>query len=351
MSKKENIEQTCKRLSLGRTKLGLASDIINDEVNVIPTGCVLIDCDLLQHGGWPCGQMSLIWGQTDVGKSLVTLWTIAKAQETYPDKKAVLIDTEGRTNDLTAKKWMEHHGINLENLIILPSRHLEKILPVMATLARRDDISIIVWDTISDSFSRSMDSNFEAETDKSPGTAAVARKISEAMPYIMEEICANSICFLIVAQNRAKINMSGYGSGGFRPGVPQQIMHEAAVRMYFRKTEDVKESGKKVGWKLYVGVEKGKGYATTGKTTVDSGEGNIVLMFGECKPDNRGAILDDAIRLGIVMAAGSWYSWGDIKLQGRANFRDALTDEQFEQIKEETLKLKEVMPIEVEEEI
>ena len=346
MAKIEDIDAVCKRLSLGSTVAGRASNIISSELIVIPTGCHVLDNDLLIHGGLPCGQMTLIWGMADVGKSLTTYWAAANAQAMFPDKYVVIVDSEGRTKDITATEWMEKQGIDLNRLIILHSSHLEKILPFICTMARRDDVCLIIWDTYSNCFALPMDKDKNPDYTKNPGIGGVARAVSLAMPAIMDEIHRSNIAFVVVAQIRARIDMQGGGRGGNRPGVSKQLEHEAAVRLNFRHAETVTENQIPIGWKLAIRVEKGKGYATRGANTGNTGDGHITLLFNEGRPDNTVMLIEDAIKCGVIQAVGSWFSYKELKIQGRKKLKEALTDEMIEDITAELKLVKETMPAE-----
>lgn len=65
----------------------------------LPTGCAVLNCVLSDRtdGGWPCGRVSNLVGDTDTGKTLLALNSLAEAanNEAFDDYDLYHIDREG----------------------------------------------------------------------------------------------------------------------------------------------------------------------------------------------------------------------------------------------------------------
>jgi recombination protein RecA len=92
------------------------------------------------------------------------------------------------------------------------------------------------------------------------------------------------------------------------------------VRIDLRRVESLKQGAEVVGIRVRARVVKNKM-----APPFRSAEFDIMFKRGKCGISKEGDIIDLGVALGIVKKAGTFFTYGDLKLgQGRENARDYL---------------------------
>jgi recombination protein RecA len=108
----------------------------------IQTNILTMDMALL--GGPPEGLITCLVGWQSSGKSTTAMRMIASAQRKYPDRTAVLIDTEGTYDP----SWGRVHGIDNDKLVLVQPPSGEVALDIAEAVIRDEETSILVLDSL-----------------------------------------------------------------------------------------------------------------------------------------------------------------------------------------------------------
>lgn len=182
-------------------------------VSFITTGIPEIDEALRplkskKPGGFPRGRVSEIYGMQGVGKTSVTLQSIAGMQKS--GKKALFIDTENALNVDRAK----HFGVDLKTLAVSTEAVAEKVIDIV--LAYIPQFDVIVIDSLAGMVAAA---EYDEEgLQESGGTfmGLKARIMGQFMRKVIKPL-ADSGCALVFI-NQERMNLQPFGKKTFTPG-------------------------------------------------------------------------------------------------------------------------------------
>lgn len=298
-------------------KLGADSKL---NVEAIPTGSLELDI-ALGIGGVPRGRIVEIYGPESSGKTTVALHVIAQAQK--GGGTAAFIDAEHALDPSYAQKL----GVDIDNLIVSQPDTGEQALEIAEALVRSGAIDVIVVDSVAALVPK-------AEIEGEMGDSHVglqARLMSQALRKLAGAIKKSNTTAIFINQLREKVGVM-FGNPETTPG-GRALKFYASVRLDVRRVETLKQGDSIIGNRTRVKVVKNK-VAPPFKVA----EFDIMYGTGISKEGN---ILDVGVTASIINKAGSWYSYGDIKLgQGRENAKEYLRDNP-EMTKEIELKIRE----------
>jgi len=191
--------------------LKMASELA--PVSFITTGIPELDEALKPKGsktpgGFPKGRVTEIYGMEGVGKTSVTLQSIAGMQK--QGLKALFIDTENALNVDRAKDF----GVDLEHLAVSTEAVAEKIIDI--TLAYIDQFDVIVIDSLAGMVAAA---EFDEEGIEESGGSFMgvkARIMGQFMRKIVKPL-ADSGCSLVFI-NQERMNLQPFGKKTFTPG-------------------------------------------------------------------------------------------------------------------------------------
>lgn len=126
----------------GEGTITRASEAVSMKLVRIPTGSLTLDCEI--GGGYPRGRLTVIAGPESSGKSFLAYKAIAEAQRMYPDQECWWIDQEGCFEN----EWASNFGIDLDRLNVVRPATAEQALDITTVLLDRDDIPMVVYDSI-----------------------------------------------------------------------------------------------------------------------------------------------------------------------------------------------------------
>lgn len=182
-------------------------------VSFITTGIAEID-EILKPkgsktpGGFPKGRVTEIYGMEGVGKTSVTLQSIAGMQKA--GLNALFIDTENALNPSRAKEL----GVDLDKLSVSTEAVAEKIIDIV--LAYISQFDVIVIDSLAGMVAAA---EFDEEgIEDSGGTfmGLKARIMGQFMRKVVKPL-ADSGCALIFI-NQERMNLQPFGKKTFTPG-------------------------------------------------------------------------------------------------------------------------------------
>jgi recombination protein RecA len=197
-------------------------------------------------------------------------------------------------------------GVNIDDLIISQPDYAEQALEIIDTFVRSGAIDIVVLDSVA-----ALVPKAELEGDMGDSFMGVqARLMSQALRKLTGSISKSKTCVIFINQLREKIGIV-FGNPEVTPG-GRALKFYSSVRLDIRRVESIKDHGTVIGNRLRIKVVKNKVAPPYREAIVD-------LIFGKGVSKDAD-LFDIAVKEGIVKKAGSYYSYGDVKLgQGRDN--------------------------------
>ena len=322
IEKQKALEEALKNIEKAHGKGSIMTLGEDSKLNVeaIPSGSLDLDI-ALGIGGYPKGRIVEIYGPESSGKTTVALHAIAEAQKL--GGTAAFIDAEHALDPAYAKKL----GVNIDELIVSQPDTGEQGMEIAEALVRSGAIDIIVIDSVAALVPK-------AEIEGEMGDSHMglqARLMSQALRKLAGSIKKSNTIAIFINQLREKIGVM-FGSPETTTG-GRALKFYASVRLDVRRIETLKQGDEMIGNRTRVKVVKNKVAPPFKIAEFD-------IMYGEGISKD-GNILDVGVKADIVNKAGSWFSYGDIRLgQGRENSKDYLK-ENPEVSKEIEMKIRE----------
>ena len=306
--KKKALDQALSKIekAYGKGSIMVLGDAPQEQIGFIPTGAINLDI-ALGIGGLPRGRIVEIFGPESSGKTTLALHCIAEAQKL--GGIAAFIDAEHALDVYYAKNL----GVDIDNIILSQPDTGEQALAITEALVRSNAIDIIVIDSVAALVPR-------AEIEGDMGDTHVgllARLMSQALRKLTAIVSKSNCTVVFLNQLRQKIGVMFGNPETTTGGIALKFY--SSVRLDIRRGEQIKEGGEVIGNRTRVRVVKNK-VAPPFKTV----EFDIMYGTGISKS---GTILDQAVDMGIIDKAGSWYSYEGERLgQGRERIKTYLDE-------------------------
>ncbi len=297
----EQIEKTHGKGSIMRL-----SDQVVVPVDAISTGCLSLDM-AIGIGGVPRGRIVEIYGPESSGKTTVCLHVIAEAQKN--GGFAAFVDTEHALDVNYAKRL----GVDLDNLLLSQPEFGEQALEIVETLVRSNAVDVVVVDSVAALTPR-------VEIEGEMGDAQMgsqARLMSQAMRKLNAAIGRTKTTVIFTNQLRSKIGVI-YGNPEVTTG-GNALKFYASVRIDIRRKEILKDGQNIIGNRVRAKIVKNKVSPPFREVEFD-------VLYNE-GISRVGDLIDQGLNFDIINRSGSWFSYGEERVQGRDGLRKILTEQ------------------------
>lgn len=321
-SKRKALENALKAIEkeFGKGAVMRLGEMPKQQVDVIPTGSLALDL-ALGIGGIPRGRIVEIYGPESGGKTTLALTIIAQAQRR--GGVAAFVDAEHALDPLYAQRL----GVQVEDLLVSQPDTGEQALEIVELLARSGAVDVIVVDSVAALVPR-------AEIEGEMGDQHVglqARLMSQALRKLTAVLAKSNTAAIFINQVREKVGVM-YGNPETTPG-GRALKFYASVRLDVRKSgQPIKVGNEAVGVKVRVKVVKNK--------LAPFREAELEIYFGRGL-DPVADLVNVAVAAGVIEKAGSWFSYGELRLgQGKEKAAEALRErpELLEEIRAKVLE-------------
>lgn len=257
-----------------------------------------ISLDVILGGGYPIGRIIEIFGHESSGKTTLALTAIAHAQR--KGGIAAYIDVE-QALDI---KYASDLGVDINSLVVSQPDSGEDALQIAEVLLRSGAVDILVVDSVS-----ALVPTAELEGDMGDShVGRQARLMGQALRKLTPLAKKTESTVIFINQLREKVGVM-FGNNEVTSG-GRSLKFFSSVRLDVRRINVIKQGDKFLGNRVRVRAVKNKVAPPLRQIEFD-------IMFGE-GISRSGDLLDLAVELNIILKAGSWYAYNDMKLgQGR----------------------------------
>lgn len=272
--------------------------------------------DEMLTGGFPFGRETLIVGPESTGKTLLSQYVAAAVQRDDPAAQVLLLDLEhSYTNE-----WWAGTGVDVSRMLVARPHTGELATDVVkAALSTRPEIKVVIIDSIA-TMTPAPEMN-QATADQSRAMGGLARVVNN----LYHQVVPLNKHAIFIAINQIRDSMSPYGEEVYPGGAGQKFWSH--LRLRTRRDEWLTENKKRVGFVMEV-------VAVKNKTSEPYASAKLPFYFRGLI-DMMSSYMDDAINKGIIQQAGSWYTWGEDRWQGKTSMRDWFSEhpEKFEELR------------------
>lgn len=301
------------------SKTGLKAYVGNDsrlEVEFIPFGIPQLDFAI--GGGLPRGRVVILEGDSQSGKTFLSQLALRGAQR--KGLSCVYINAEQKYSP----DWFIRSGVDIDELVVAEGNIMEGVYDAVISLIE-NDIGLIVIDSLAALVPAS--ESEESLMQQSMGLQA--RVNSRAFRNVATALSSSYTTIVCTNQKRSGI---GTFAKDFNPGGNSPIFY-ASLIMNVRRGDWIENGSKeRIGFRMKVRVTKNNVY-------IPWKECEMPFYFTRAEIDIVESVCELAVSKNIIDKAGSWYTYGEKRLQGLANLIDYFKedDEAFEELSKELL--------------
>lgn len=272
--------------------------------------------DFALSGGVKEGNLVLLAGPPKAGKTSSMLQLGANFQDGSSNRQVFFANIEAR---LDSRNLLGVHNLKPENFKVIESNR-DKILSgeehlrIIESIIKSYPDSIILIDSLS------------AICPESESVDDLTGQVRSGGPRLLSQFCKRMRQILsvnnvtLVATIHVITNTSGYGKA-FLSDSGMKVKYYSDIFLEIRNFEpwkaggdDTEQIGQKVNWQC-----------TWSSTGAPNRRVTSYIRYGY-GIDNIMENVEFGVQLGLILKAGSWFSFGDIKCQGQEKLRTALLE-------------------------
>ena len=268
---------------------------VSGKYDVISTGSLNFDYNILGIGGFAKGKLYELRGWEGVGKSTICGHAVANCQNN--GGKALYIDGEHALD----KTYFSALGVDVDSMYLSQPSSGEEGFSVAIELIKTGKIDLVIIDSDSSLIPKSVILDGEV------GGASIGKKAklnSDVYPKLKNTLVTHNTCVLVVSQFREKIGVM-FGNPETTQG-GHALKYAADCIIEIRKGTASKDGEDIMGTLTRIKTIKNKMYPPFKK-------GEFEIIYGK-GIDKFGEILTLAVEMNIIQKAGSWYSYGEDKI-------------------------------------
>ncbi|MDR1019000.1 MAG: recombinase RecA [Lachnospiraceae bacterium] len=305
----DNLTKALENITKKHGKGSVLSGDERIEIERIPTGS--LGLDIITGGGYPLGRFVEVYAPESSGKTTISIHGMIQAQKKYPNKRVAIIDAEHAFD----RNYAEALGLKMDEILIVQPSSGEEGLDIAEELIESGEISMIVIDSIAALTPKK-------EIDGEIGDSVLglhARLMSQACRKLTSKANNTKTVVYWTNQLREKIGVM-YGSPEVTSG-GNAMKFYASIRIDLRKKKgtELDDDGDIVNSKVTAKTVKNKTFPPFRSCEFDITFGKGIDIYSE--------IVYYGVKYGVIEKAGSWYSYGDVKLgQGSNGVKETLRD-------------------------
>lgn len=304
-------------MGTGSMKVGSDPSLV---VRYLPTG--VLPVDVLLKGGLPRGRMTEVFGDFSSLKSYVALRAIATTQQA--GGTCVLVDTEHSYDP----EWLAQLGGDPDELLLEQPDHGETAVAETEILLRSGAVDLIVWDSVSATFTKSQ---WEKQAADDTQPARLAAFMSRFLPRLVSANTGKT-AFLWINQTRMNIGIT-FGSPEVTSG-GRALPYFASYRVRFQKAGQVKEASTTWDGQKYVATKVRVGQkirAQLEKSKLNSPDREVWFTFDQRTGDidDVGFLVGQGLEAGLVTMSNARFALAGWKttVHGIEKFKASLSEE------------------------
>lgn len=264
----------------------------SDEYNVISTGSITFDYQVLGVGGFVKGKLYELMGWEGTGKSTVCGHLAAECQKA--GGKVVYIDGEHAVD----KNYFKALGVNVDEMMISQPGCGEEGFQIAMEMINTGDVDLVIIDSDSSLIPQKV-------IDGDIGDSAIGKKAilnSNAYPKLKNKLVEKDVCVVVISQYREKI--------GVMFGNPTTTQGGHALKFYSDCRIEISRSLTKEGDEVVANATKIKTVKNKTHPPYKKGQFNIYYGVGIDKVEE---LMDIANDLGLGRKYGKTYTFDGIK--------------------------------------
>lgn len=269
-AKKNEEEENISKLQVALNKLNKSygagtvfslTDKSQGSYDVISSGSITIDYEILGIGGFAKGRLYELMGWEGTGKSTVCGHAIAECQ--LAGGTGLYVDSEHAVD----KDYFEKLGVNFEKLLFCQPSSGEEGFNIALEVINSGEIDLVILDSDNALLPQAV---VEGEI----GDSAIGKKArlnNDAYPKLKAAAAANKVCVIVISQFREKI--------GVMFGNPTTTQGGHALKYYSDCRMEISKSLAKEGDVVYGNLTKIK--TIKNKTFAPYKSGSFDIVYGE----------------------------------------------------------------------